>query len=177
MNPKIRAAGLSLRGAALVAQVKTSGQAGGFAFKSRNRLSAMHFILSRLERNATEDASRLDPFCRTGFTMTDIESVFQDLIQGMLYAGETFGRIIIFIVYVQISLPNGIFYFFYQQIIVDKRLCRFTGKFHHHPGRRIRIHIGIFPGHLIRFRLYDFQKDIPGFRFTGHTTLIPVSNI
>lgn len=44
--------------------------------KSRNRLSAMHFILSRLERNATEDASRLDPFCRTGFTMTDIESRF-----------------------------------------------------------------------------------------------------
>ena len=145
--------------------------------KSRNRLSAMHFILSRLERNATEDASRLDPFCRTGFTMTDIESVFQDLIQGMLYAGETFGRIIIFIVYVQISLPNGIFYFFYQQIIVDKRLCRFTGKFHHHPCRGVRIHICVFPGNVVGFCFDNFQKNISRFCFTCNAPLVSISDI
>ena len=67
--------------------------------------------------------------------------------------------------------------FFAQQIIIHKRLGRFAGELHHHTGRRIRIHIGILAGNIIRLDIDDLQEHIPGLGFPGNASLIPVSNI
>ena len=76
-----------------------------------------------------------------------------------------------------ISLSDCFLHLSCQQIVIYKRFCCLAGKLHHHPSRSIRIHIRIFSSHIIRLRLYDFQKNITSFGFTGYTALISISNI
>ena len=77
----------------------------------------------------------------------------------------------------QIIILNSRSHFFAQQIIIHKRLSCFAGELHHHTGRRIRIHISILAGNIVRLDIDNLQKHIPCLCFPGNASLIPISNI
>ena len=77
----------------------------------------------------------------------------------------------------QVVVFHRIFDLFAQQVVVDKRFGRFAGEFHHHAGRGICIHIGIFTGDVVGFDVDDLQKHIARLGFAGNTALVAVSNV
>ena len=86
------------------------------------------------------------------------KAVFQDVVQRMLYACEALGRIIVFIMDMQIVVFYRLLDLFAQQVIVNERLGRFAGELHHHAGGRVGIHIGILAGDVVGFDI----DDLPG---------------
>ena len=66
--------------------------------KCRNSLTSMHFVLDCLQGNTSENARSLNSLRRAGLTVACEESVLQDLVQRVLDAGETLGRVVVLVV-------------------------------------------------------------------------------
>ena len=90
--------------------------------ESRNRLSAVHLILSTLHRDTSQDRSCLDTLGRARSTMTGDKATVQDVIQRMLHAGERLGGIIVLIVNMEIVVFYGITTLLREQIVIHERL-------------------------------------------------------
>ena len=145
--------------------------------KCGNGLSSVHFVLSRLHRDTAQDTRGFYAFGRTRLPMSGTKPLFQYLVERVLYTRQTLGRIVIFIMDMNVSMTYGVSYFITQQIIIDKRFCRLAGEFHHHAGRSIGIHIGIFPSDVVGLGIDDIEKHLSRLGLTGNATLIPISDI
>ena len=95
----------------------------------------------------------------------------------MLHAGQALGGVVVLVVYVQIVSLYGLSGFLTQQIVVHKGLGGFAGKLHHHPRRCVRVHVGIFAGHVVVLDVDYFQKHVACLGFAGYAALVAVGNI
>ena len=95
----------------------------------------------------------------------------------MLHAGQALGRIVIFVVDVDIVAHHGTFGLGLEQKVVDERLGGFARKLHHHSGRRVGVHVGVFASYVVRFGLDDFEKNVSGLGLSSHIALIPISYV
>ena len=143
----------------------------------RNGLSSVHFVLCSLQGDTTQDASGFNAFGRARFSVSGREPVLQDVVQRMLHASQTLGRVIILVMDVQVILADSFQYFIAQQIVVNKRLGSLAGKLHHHAGRSVGVHVGVFAGNVIRFDVDDLQEHIARFCLAGNAALVAVSYI
>ena len=99
------------------------------------------------------------------------------MIERMLNTGKRLGRIIILIVNVQIIMLHGITNIFRQQEVVNKRLCCFRCKFHHHTRRSIGIHVGILACNFIVLNVHNLHEHVTGLCLTCYRTLVTILNI
>ena len=109
--------------------------------------------------------------------MTGHKTMFQNIVERMLHACQRLGGIIILVVDMQIAVAHSLSGLLGQQIVIDKRLCGFGCELHHHPRRRIGIHICILAGDVVVLRLYDFKKNVAGFSPPCDTALVAVCDI
>ena len=137
----------------------------------------MHFILGCFERNAAYDTGSLDSFCRTRFAVACHKTVVQNAIKRVLHTCETLRRVIVFVMYMEITVFDSITGFLRQKIVIDKRFCCLAGEFHHHSCGRVRVHVGVFPGDVVAFGFNYFQKHVAGLGTSGYAALIPVGDI
>ena len=85
-------------------------------------LTAVHLVLCRLHGYATHDAGRLDALGRTALSVTGTEATLQDVIQGVLHAGERLGGIVVLVVDMDISVLDGIAHVFREKACIHVRL-------------------------------------------------------
>ena len=95
----------------------------------------------------------------------------------MLHTGETFGRIVILVMDMQVVLGHRFTNRFAQQIVIDERFGRLACKLHHHAGRSVRIHVCILACDVVRFDVDDLQKHIACLGLAGDTSLVAISNV
>ena len=109
--------------------------------------------------------------------MSGEESVFQNLVEGMLYAGQTLGRVVVLVVYVDIAVLYGLFHVFGQQAFVYERLRGFGCELHHHACRSVCIHVRVLPGDVGSLGFDDFLEDFAGLGFSGEIPLVTVCDV
>ena len=143
----------------------------------RNGLPAVHLVLYGFHRDTGHDGSRLYTLGGTAFTVSGLESMFKNLVQRMLDAGERFGGIIILVMDVQVVVTHCPQRFFRKQIVVHERFGRFRCELHHHAGRRIGIHVGILTGHVVRFRFHYFKKHFTCLCLAGNAALVTIGDV
>ena len=76
--------------------------------KRRNSLTAVHFVLSGLHRDAAKDARRLDALGRAALAVSCAKTVFQYLVERVLYACEALCGIVILVVDVDVALLDSL---------------------------------------------------------------------
>ncbi len=150
---------------------------GKIEIESRDSLSAVHLILSRLERYAGYHACRLDSLCRARFAMTCHKPVLQDTVERVLHASEALCWVIILVVDMDIVVFYRILYSVGKKVVVNERFGSFGSELHHHTGRRIRVHIGILAGYVVVLRFDYFQEHVAGLCLSGNRTLVAVCDI
>ena len=99
------------------------------------------------------------------------------MIQRMLNASQTLCRIIVFVVNMNVIMCHSITHIFRQQIIIHKGFRCFRSKLHHHSGRSVCIHIGIFACHIIILDVHNLHKHVTGLGFSCDASLIAIGNI
>ena len=145
--------------------------------EGRNSLSAVHLVLSALQRDTSQYAGRLDTLGSTRGTMSGSKTVLQDVVQWVLHASKTLGRIVILIVNVQIVMLNGVATLLAQQIVVYEWLGSLAGKLHHHARRCIGVHVGVFARHIVILNVHDIQEHLACLGLTGNRALVTISNV
>ncbi len=85
----------------------------------------MHFVLGCFKRDACYHAGSLDALCRAGFAVSGYEAMSQDVVERMLDTGEAFGRVVVFIVDMEVTVAHGIAGLGGEQVIVNERLGGF----------------------------------------------------
>ncbi len=145
--------------------------------KCRNGLSAVHLVLRRLKRYASDDTGSLDAFCRTRLAVAGSKSVFEYTVKRMLHACKALRRIVVFVMDMQIAVAHSLARFVRQQIVVDKRLSGLAREFHHHSRRRIGVHIRILAGDVIVLGLDDFKEHVACLGTAGYASLVAVGYI
>ena len=90
--------------------------------ESRNGLSAVHLVLCALQRYTSQHRCRLNTLGRTRGSVTSYESTRQNVIQGMLHAGQRLSRIVVLIVDVQVVMLGSITALLRKQVVVNERL-------------------------------------------------------
>ena len=109
--------------------------------------------------------------------MSGMESLIQNLVQWMLEACETLGRVVVLVVDMNISVIYRLPDIFGQQAFVNVSLCGLGCELHHHAGRCVGIHISIFTRNIIGLSVNDFLEDFAGLGLAGEISLIPVCDI
>ena len=135
--------------------------------KCRYCLAAVHLVLCRLKRYTCNHTCSFDTLGRTALAMPCNKAILKDAVERMLHAGKALGRVVVLVVNMYIVMTNCVERFFTQQIIVYIRLGGFRREFHHHAGRRVGIHVGVFACDLIIFCFDDFDKHIAGLGLAG----------
>ncbi len=95
----------------------------------------------------------------------------------MLHAGEALGGVVVFIVNVDIVVAHGVASFFGEEVVVDEGFCGLARKFHHHAGRRVGIHIGVFACYVGVFCLDDFSEDVGSLGTSCNAALVAVGDV
>ena len=145
--------------------------------RCRNCLSAVHFVLCGLERDARNNRCGLDAFGRARFAMAGNETILENFVEWVLHAGEALGGVVVFIVNVDIVVAHGVASFFGEEVVVDEGFCGLARKFHHHAGRRVGIHIGVFACYVGVFCLYDFSEDVGSLGTSCNAALVAVGDV
>ena len=159
---------LDERGAHIGCQVEVEGRDG---------LSAVHLVLGCFHADTAEDAGRFDAFGRTALSVPGLKTVGENLVERMLYAGEAFGGVVVLVVDVEVVAPHGFACVLREQVVIDERLGGFAAELHHHAGRGVGIHVGIFAGHIVVFDIDDFQEDVACLCLSGHASCITVLDV
>ena len=137
----------------------------------------MHFVLSGFKRYAGYDAGCLDTFGRSRFAVAGNETVVEDIVERMLYASEAFGRVVVFVVNMDIVVAYGIAGFRCEEIVVYEGFCGFAREFHHHSRGRVGIHVGILAGDIVVLCLDDFMEHVAGFGLACYAALVAIGDI
>ena len=145
--------------------------------KGRDGLSAVHFVLSCLQGDAGNHARCLYSLGGPGFAVTGDESVLENIVQGVLYAGERLGGVVVLVVDVQIAVLHCLTRFRGEQIVIYKRLSSLGGELHHHTRGRVRVHIGVLAGDVIVLGFDDFQENVACLCSSRYTALVAVCDI
>ena len=95
----------------------------------------------------------------------------------MLHAGETLCRIVVFVVDVQIVAFYGVGCLWGEEVVVDKRFCCLAGKFHHHTGWRVGVHVGVLACDVVRLRLDDFKENVACLGAACDAALVAVGDV
>ena len=90
-----------------------------------NCLTTVHLVLASFQRNASQYCCSLDALCWTARTMTGCESMFENDIQWVLYASQTLGRIIVFIMDMNVVMHDGVANILREEVVVDEWLGGF----------------------------------------------------
>ena len=90
--------------------------------EGRNRLSAMHLVLTALHGDTGQHRSCFDTLGRARGTMTGNKATVKDIIQRMLHTGERLGGIVVLIMDMEIVVLYGITALFGEQIVINKGL-------------------------------------------------------
>ncbi len=143
----------------------------------RNCLASMHFILGGFERYAGDDTCGFYALCGARLAMAGNETVVEDIVEGMLYTGEAFGRVVVFVVYVYVVVAHGVASLGCEQIVVYEWFCSLAGELHHHACGRIGVHVRIFAGDVVVFCLDDFMEHVAGLGLSGNAALVAIGDI
>ena len=79
--------------------------------------------------------------------------------------------------YVQAILAYGLSAFFAQQVVVNERFGGFARKLHHHSGRRIGVHVGVFARNVVVFHVDNLQEHVARFGLSCHAALVSIGNV
>ena len=109
--------------------------------------------------------------------MTGHKTVAKDVVERVLHASKTFGRVVVFVVYVEISVAYGVASLWGQQIVVNERLCGFRCELHHHSRGGIGVHIRVFPGDIVVFGFDYFKEHVARLGASCDTALIAVCDV
>ena len=159
---------LDIRHAHVGCQVEVEGGDG---------LTTMHLVLGALHRDTGQHRCGLDALRRARGTVAGDEAAVQDVVQRMLHAGQRLGRIVVLVVYVQVVVLHGIATLLAQQIVVDEGFRRLRGKLHHHAGRGVGIHVGVFARDIIIFDVHDVQEHVARLGLAGDAALVAVGDV
>ncbi len=105
------------------------------------------------------------------------KSFLENPVEWMLHASQTFCRVVVFVVYVQIVVFDSSLYIRTQQVVIDKRFCGLACEFHHHSCRRVCVHIGVLASNVIVLSLDDLKKHVAGFCPAGDRPLVAICYI
>ena len=145
--------------------------------ESRNSLTTVHLVLTGFQRDASQYGCCLNTLGWTAGTMASCETMLQDDVERMLYASQTLGRIIIFVVYMNVVVQDGVTNFLAEEVVVNEWFCSFRSKFHHHAGRSVGIHVGVFTGDVIVLGIHDAHEHIACLCLAGNVTLVAVCDV
>ena len=109
--------------------------------------------------------------------MTGDETVVENIVERMLYAGERFGGIVVFVVDVDISGADGIAHHGGNQVVVDEGFCCLGSEFHHHAGRRVCVHVGILASDVVVLRFDDLQEHVASLGAACYGALVAICNV
>ncbi len=109
--------------------------------------------------------------------MTCDETILENAVKRMLHTGETLGGIIVFVVDVDIAVVDSLTHLGREQIVVHKRLGGLAGKFHHHAGRRVGVHIGVLACDVVVFSLDNLKKHVASLGSTCDRTLVAIGDV
>ena len=140
-------------------------------------LAAVHLVLHRLHRDAGKGGGRLDPLRGTHRRMAFLETVHKEHVRRMLDAREGLRRIEVLIVDVDEVGLHGGGHLGGKEAFVHEGLAGLGGELHHHPGRRVRVHVGVLARDLVRLGLQDLPEDLHGIRLSGDVPLVPVPDV
>ena len=140
----------------------------------RYGLASMHLVLYGFHGNTAQNAGSLYPFGRTRLSVPGEETVFQNLVQRMLHACKAFCRVVVFVVDVDVAVPDSLFHILRQQAFIHEGLRGLGCEFHHHAGRGVGIHVRVLPGHIGRLGFDDFLEYLTGLCLSGQIPLVPV---
>ena len=150
---------------------------GEVEVKCRNSLTSVHLVLHRLHRYAGQYACGLDSFGRSALPVSCFQSVLEDKVEWVLQTGKALGRVVVLVVDVDVSILDGLFDIFGQKALVHEGFCRFRCELHHHSGRGICIHVGVFAGDVSSLSLYNLLENLSGLRFSGEVPLISIGDV
>ena len=137
----------------------------------------MHLVLGCLKRYAADDTCCLYALGRTRLAVAGSEAVFQYLVERVLYACQTLGRIVVLVMYMEITVAHSLARFVRQKIVVDKRFGGLARKLHHHTRRRVSVHVGVLAGDVIILGLDYLKEHVAGLGPACDVTLIAIGNI
>ncbi len=109
--------------------------------------------------------------------MSGTEATFQHLIQRVLHAGQALGGVVVLVVDVDIVVAHSLTCFLAQQVVVDKGLGAFAGKFHHHARRGVGVHVGVLAGDVVVLGVDDFKEDVAGLGLACHTAFVAIVDV
>ena len=95
----------------------------------------------------------------------------------MLYTGETFRRVVVFVVDMYVIVAYGLACFGREKVVVNEGLGGLAGKFHHHSRWRIGVHVGILAGDVVVLRFDYFEEHVAGFCLAGDAALVAVGYV
>ena len=98
---------------------------GKIEIECRYSLTSVHLVLSCFQRYARYHTGCLNAFCRTALAMTCHKTMLENFIERMLHAGQRLGRVVVFVVDMDIVVQHGLTHLLAQQIIIHKGLCAF----------------------------------------------------
>ncbi len=142
-----------------------------------NGLTTVHLVLCCLHGDTTHDAGCLDALCGTTLTMSGTETTLQDMVQGVLDAGQRLGGIVVLVVDMQQIGTNGLACILAQQVVVYEGLGGLAAELHHHTGRCVGVHVRILASHIIALNVDDLEEDVTCLGLTSHTTLVAVLDV
>ena len=145
--------------------------------ESWDSLTAVHLVLSCLERDTSLNTGSLDTLSRTALGMSSLQTVLKNGIERMLHTSERLGWVIILVVNMDIATLHSALHLLVEQIVIDERLGALAGKLHHHTGRSVGIHIGILASDIIVLGTDDTLENLASLGLTSDASGIAVRDI
>ena len=145
--------------------------------KRRYCLTTVHLVLRSLHRDTSNHACGFDTLGGAAFAMASHEAVFQHLVERVLHASEALGGVVVLVVDVEHIVGHSLAHFLAQQIVVDKWFGGFAGKLHHHAGRGVGVHVGVFASDVVVLGVDDFLKHVGGSGLACHITRVAIFDV
>ena len=140
-------------------------------------LTTVHLVLDGFHGNAGEDGCGFYALCGTGLSVTCLETMLKNDVQGMLDAGEGLGGIVVFVVDVDVVAGNGLTHGVTEEAFVHIALGGFRSELHHHARRGVCVHVGVFTGDVVGLGLDDGLENLVGLGLAGKVALVAVADI
>ena len=145
--------------------------------EGRDGLPAVHLVLCRLHADAGQYAGGLYALGWPALAVSGLEPVLQYLFQWVLHAGQALRRVVVLVVDVKVVVLHGLACIFREQVVINEWLGGFAGEFHHHAGRRVRVHVGVLARHVVVFYVDDFQEYVPRLGLACHAPCVAVLDV
>ena len=144
--------------------------------EGRDGLSAVHLVLGALHRDTSQHRGGLDALGRARGAMSGDEAAGEDMVEGVLHAGERLGGVIVFVVDVEVVVLHGLAALLGEQVVVDEGFRGLRGKLHHHACRGVGIHVGILTGDIVVLDVDDVEEHVAGLGLAGNGALVAVGD-